>query len=45
MVLIGQPHEASFLDTCVPAGVLEKHEREQRAHLGLVGHQLTQEAG
>jgi hypothetical protein len=42
MVLIGQPHEASFLDTCVPAGVLEKHERE---HLGLVGHQLTKEAG
>ena len=42
-VLVGQEHEvAAVVDTGVPAGVVQEHQREQSVDLGLVGHQRPQ---
>ena len=45
-VLVGEPHEARRRRRCGrPARVGEQQQREQAVHLGLVGHQLGEQAG
>ena len=42
-VLVGQEHEvAVVVDTGVPAGVVQEHQRDEAVDLGLVGHQGPQ---
>jgi hypothetical protein len=43
-VLLGQQHQLSVGEAGVAASVVDQHQGQQRAHLGLVGHQLGERA-
>ena len=45
-VLIGEQHELAVrVEPRVAARVVQDHQRQQATHLGLVGHQLGEQAG
>ena len=43
-VLIGEQHDLPIAPAGVTARVVQQHQRQQTAHLGLVGHQLHERA-
>ena len=44
VLVLEQDELAARPDACIAAGIVEEHEGEDAEHLGLVGHQLHEDA-